>query len=176
MTSQCSIRAAVSADIEAVADLDRRTQNVPHWSVADYLAALSPADGPGRAPGTRRCFFVAEAWPEIVGFAVGRVTVLEAEVLAELESVAVAESLRRAGIGRALCGAVIAWARRQGAAQIELEVRSRSYGPIALYNSLGFVTAGVRPGYYRDPADDAVLMRLALSDERPSGATAGRDL
>jgi ribosomal-protein-alanine N-acetyltransferase len=97
-----------------------------------------------------------------VGFAVGHVTVLETEVLAELESVGVADSARRAGIGRALCEAVIAWVRGQGAEQIELEVRSRSDGAIALYRGLGFAAVGMRPKYYREPVDDAVLMRLAL--------------
>jgi ribosomal-protein-alanine N-acetyltransferase len=91
------------------------------------------------------------------------VTALEAEVLAELESVAVANSVRRSGIGRALCDAVIAWAREQGAAEIELEVRTSSSGAIALYTQLGFATVGARAKYYRGPVEDAVLMRLDLA-------------
>ncbi len=157
-----AIRMATAADIVSVAALERTVENAPHWTVADYVAALPPADPAPDAPGTRGCFFVAEAGLAILGFAVGRATVLEDEVRSELESVAVAASVRRAGIGRALCGAVIGWARAQGAAEIELEVRSRSDGPISLYKALGFEIVGSRPKYYRDPVDDAILMRLVL--------------
>jgi ribosomal-protein-alanine N-acetyltransferase len=46
---------------------------------------------------------------------------------------------------------------------MELEVRASSAGAIALYTGLGFVEAGRRPGYYAEPKDDAVLMRLELA-------------
>jgi ribosomal-protein-alanine N-acetyltransferase len=159
------IRPAVKADIEAVAALERKVQNAPRWTLADYTSALPSFDYAPDAPGTRRCLFVAEANERITGFAVGRVTVLEDEVLAELESVAVVNSFRRAGIGRALCEAVVAWARERGAAAVDLEVRSGSDGAIALYKALGFGATGVRPRYYRDPADDAVLMRMLLRQQ-----------
>ena len=46
---------------------------------------------------------------------------------------------------------------------MELEVRAGSAGAIGLYEGLGFVGVGRRRGYYRDPVDDAVLMRLDLA-------------
>ena len=82
--------------------------------------------------------------------------------VAELESVAVDLRARRGGVGRALCGAVMDWCRRQGAAAVELEVRAASGGAIDLYRGLGFVAVGRRAGYYSGPLDDAVLMRLDL--------------
>jgi ribosomal-protein-alanine N-acetyltransferase len=45
---------------------------------------------------------------------------------------------------------------------LELEVRAGSGGAIALYAGLGFVVAGRRAGYYREPEEDALLMRLDL--------------
>jgi ribosomal-protein-alanine N-acetyltransferase len=66
------------------------------------------------------------------------------------------------GVGRELCRAVVGWSKGQGAAMVELEVRSSSAGAIALYAGLGFVEVGRRPGYYDAPKDDAVLMRLGL--------------
>ena len=117
------------------------------------------------AGGVRRCFLVAESEKSIVGFAVGRATFIEGDTFAELESVAVLDSARRSGIGRALCTAIIDWAYSCKATSIELEVRSRREAPIALYGSLGFVESGRRSGYYRNPVDDAVLMRLILSQE-----------
>jgi ribosomal-protein-alanine N-acetyltransferase len=63
-----------------------------------------------------------------------------------------------------LCLAVADWCRDRGARALELEVRAGSVGAIALYDGLGFVVAGRRAGYYREPAEDALLMRLALID------------
>jgi ribosomal-protein-alanine N-acetyltransferase len=175
MDTAYRIRPAVAADIERVVALDREIQNVPHWRVVDYLAALPPVERVEGVTGTRRCFFVAESGVALVGFAVGQVTVLDTDVLAELESVGVAESVRRAGIGRALCEAVILWARECGAKEIELEVRSRSEGAIALYRGIGFVTVGMRAKYYREPGDDAVLMRLGLDGKANATADSLRE-
>jgi ribosomal protein S18 acetylase RimI-like enzyme len=86
--------------------------------------------------------------------------------IAELESVVVSASARRAGIGRALCRAVFDWFRSQGATEVVLEVRAASAAAIALYAGLGFIPAARRPRYYRDPDDDALLMRLQLEREK----------
>ncbi len=150
-------------DIEGVIALERQIETLPHWALSQYLAALASAETSTRGVGTWRCLFVATGDGALAGVAVGRVTALDAEVLAELESVGVGNSARRKGVARALCEAVIEWARGQGAAEIELEVRSRSDGAIELYRGLGFEGAGMRKRYYRAPQDDAVLMRLDLS-------------
>ena len=84
------------------------------------------------------------------------------QCIAELESVVVSANARRAGIGRALCSAVLDWSRSQGASEAVLEVRAASSAAIALYASLGFTLAARRPRYYRDPCDDALLMRMDL--------------
>ncbi len=70
------------------------------------------------------------------------------------------------GVGAALCEAVVAWCAGRGATEVELEVRAGSAGAIALYERLGFVAVGRRPGYYRSPMEDAVLMRLEVALER----------
>jgi ribosomal-protein-alanine N-acetyltransferase len=41
-------------------------------------------------------------------------------------------------------------------------VREGNVGAIALYRQLGFEVEGRRRGYYRDPVEDGVLMRLKL--------------
>jgi [ribosomal protein S18]-alanine N-acetyltransferase len=55
---------------------------------------------------------------------------------------------------------------------VELEVRAGSAGAIALYERLGFVAVGRRPGYYRSPVEDAVLMRLEVGSSK-AGPEAG---
>jgi ribosomal-protein-alanine N-acetyltransferase len=110
----------------------------------------------------RRCLLIAERENRLMGFAVGKVVGPGEESMAELESVVVEEATRRVGIGRALCTAVVAWSRQQGAAALELEVRAGSTGAIALYSSLGFVAVGRRRAYYLGPVEDAVLMHMEL--------------
>jgi ribosomal protein S18 acetylase RimI-like enzyme len=107
----------------------------------------------------------------LVGFAVGLLHPADCdpagsgtpERVAELESVAVALDARRSGIGRALCCAVVDWCRAQGATEVVLEVRATSVAAVGLYASLGFIPAGRRPRYYRDPDDDALILRLRWS-------------
>lgn len=147
------VRPATVDDLAEVIALERATAEAPHWSEAEYAAAIE-----GGGDYVRRRLFVAEANGAMIGFAVGKV----AGDLAELESVAVDLSLRRGGVGRALCGAVIAWCQQERAAAVELEVRAASSGAMGLYRGLGFVPVGVRPRYYSEPVDDAVLMRLDL--------------
>jgi ribosomal-protein-alanine N-acetyltransferase len=151
------IRTGTTEYVAAVVELGCATETLPHWTESQYVAAVAYSD-----EGVRRCLFVAEIAGELVGFAVGMVAVTAEEVISELESVAVAASARRIGVAKALCGAVIAWARSCGAHEMELEVRSGSAGAIRLYEGLGFVAVGQRLGYYKGPEDDAVLMRARL--------------
>lgn len=155
------VRMGDAADLAPVVVLEQKTAKAPHWAESEYAAILN-ADGEAGAP-VRRRLFVAEADCRLLGFAVGKVFGSGADGVAELENLVVEEAARRIGIGNALCGAVFAWCRTQKMTTLELEVRAGSAGAIALYSGLGFVVAGLRGGYYRDPADDALLMRLDLS-------------
>ncbi len=150
------VRVAAVGDLGAVMEMERGIVGAPHWGEGEYAAILR-ADG-----AVRRCLLVAEAEGGLVGFAVGKVIGLGAESIAELESVVVRPEARRGGVARALCGGVAEWCRELGAGVLELEVREGNKGAVALYRGLGFGVAGRRRGYYSDPAEDAVLMRMEL--------------
>lgn len=145
------VRMACMGDLAGVIELERGVGEAPHWGEEEYAEIV-------RGGGLRRCLFVAELDGGVVGFAVGKVVA----GLAELESVAVRADARRSGVGRKLCAAVVQWCRREDSGAVELEVRAKSVGAIALYVRLGFVEVGRRRAYYREPNDDAVLMRLEL--------------
>jgi ribosomal-protein-alanine N-acetyltransferase len=147
------VRPGSAADLDAVLALEQATERAPHWPRAAYEAALNPHLAP-------RCLFVAERDGAVIGFAVGAMQ--PGGRVGEIESVAVAQHTRRAGIARDLCAAVVSWCRAHGAAEIVLEVRAGSAGAIALYAGMGFAPAGFRPRYYADPQEDALLMRMAL--------------
>jgi ribosomal-protein-alanine N-acetyltransferase len=156
------VRVAGVADLAGVVEMERKIVEAPHWAEAEYAAAIADVND-GVDVGIRRCLMVVEAEDRLLGFAVGKMIGSGPEGVGELESVAVDLTARRGGVGRALCEAVIDWCRRRGAGVVELEVRAASDGAIALYNGLGFVVVGRRKGYYREPADDALLMKLELT-------------
>ncbi len=157
-THNWEIRPAREQDVAEVILMERNSATAPHWSPAEYAALLNPG-------GTvRRGMFVVDQGIGLGGFSVGSVVGRAPEAEAELESVVVLDSLRRQGLGSALCRAVMEWAQREGAAAISLEVRATSPWALRLYGGLGFVATGRRPRYYENPTDDAIVMRCSLGD------------
>jgi ribosomal protein S18 acetylase RimI-like enzyme len=148
-------RPAVASDLDAILALERATDLAPHWPRAAYAAILESIP-------PQRCLFVAEQCGQLIGFAVGLLHPPDSNRIAELESVVVSASARRAGIGRALCRVVLDWSRSRGASEVILEVRANSVAAIALYISIGFTLTARRPRYYLDPVDDALLLRQVL--------------
>lgn len=155
--SEFAVRPAVAQDLEQILSLNRSIESLPHWAAANYRATIA-----GTPAQPLRCLFIAESEGRLCGLAAGVVHAIAGDCWAELEAVGVAPAMQQRGLGRKLCQTVIAWCRLQGAAHIDLEVRSRSLVPIALYRDLGFEDAGRRLAYYRNPTDSALLMRLVL--------------
>jgi [ribosomal protein S18]-alanine N-acetyltransferase len=154
------VRVAGAADLDGIVTLERAIPEAPHWAAVQYGAIVNADEDAGGA--VRRCLFVAETQGWLLGFSVGKIIDSGVEKVAELESLAVKATERRTGVGRALCAAVVDWCRGQQVRVLELEVRAGSIGAIALYTGLGFAVAGRRRGYYENPAEDAVMMRLEL--------------
>jgi ribosomal-protein-alanine N-acetyltransferase len=94
----------------------------------------------------------------IVGFVVYWLVHDELHVL----NLATAAEERRRGVGRALMEEATARARRAGAVLATLEVRRSNGSALALYRSLGYRQVGVRPNYYVDEGEDAIVMVLDL--------------
>ena len=81
---------------------------------------------------------------------------------ASLNALTVDPAARRQGAGRALLTGALAALRAEGAQSCFLEVRAGNAAAQALYESVGFAAAGVRRGFYRNPAEDGVVMALNL--------------
>ena len=75
-------------------------------------------------------------------------------------NIAVKESFRRQGIGRALLQKMVESAQSLSLVFLTLEVRASNAPAISLYASSGFETVGTRKNYYQNPAEDAILMTL----------------
>lgn len=158
MNQGLAIRWGTRDDLEEVLLLDCETVSAPHWGWTEYDAMLAQ----GSVAGLRRVLFVAADGRLISGFAVGRVLDDEAEI----ESVVVRGSMRRQGIGSSLCRAVMDWARQEKACTVVLEVRQGSAGAVQLYGGLGFFKVGKRANYYREPMEDALVMKCELDGGR----------
>lgn len=77
---------------------------------------------------------------------------------AYITNVAVKKASRQQGIGTALLEKCVDCAKGCGASFISLEVRISNTPAINLYKRAGFESAGVRPSFYRDPDEDALIM------------------
>jgi len=77
---------------------------------------------------------------------------------AHVTNVAVHPDFRGLGLGEAICRALMAEARALGIERMTLEVRFSNTVAQELYRKLGFYSAGVRPGYYTDTKEDALIM------------------
>lgn len=77
----------------------------------------------------------------------------------DMMNVAVNPEYRRQGIGRQLILALIQGLKEKGNHCLTLEVRSSNLPAIELYKQLDFSQIGKRPGYYRNPREDALIMR-----------------
>lgn len=75
-----------------------------------------------------------------------------------INNLAVLPEHRRQGLARRLLDAVLAAAEAEGASTATLEVRRSNRAALSLYESLDFRTTAVRPDYYRDPVEDALIL------------------
>lgn len=75
-----------------------------------------------------------------------------------LTSIAIHPDFRRLGIGTSLLLAVLAEMEREGAKILYLEVREGNTHAISFYRNLNMALAGVRPGYYQDTGENALLL------------------
>ncbi len=107
-----------------------------------------------------------------VCFAAGTEGVLAGYLIAQnisgelnLDSVAVAPRFRNQGVANALMTALCDYSKENNCSFIILEVRSHNIPAISLYEKFGFTRVGLRKNYYRDPADDAIIMKRICSAE-----------
>ena len=77
----------------------------------------------------------------------------------DMMNVAVTSDFRRRGIGEELVNALVAELKAMGSRSLTLEVRASNTPAISLYQKLGFAQTGLRKNYYRNPKEDALILR-----------------
>lgn len=143
-------------DLLEVVEIEE-SSGLSRWGWDAYHAELLKGNGAlmlvareveGETPGHTR--------KRVLGFIAARLAAGELHV----NNVAVRHEFRRAGIGKALLGTVLAEGKRAGALAAFLEVRASNRAAQALYARCGFAVTGRRRNYYSDPAEDALVMSL----------------
>ena len=75
-----------------------------------------------------------------------------------ITTLAVHPFYRRQGLGAKLMHELIDEAKRRRCTKMTLEVRPSNHSALELYTKTGFISYGVRPRYYADTGEDAVIM------------------
>ena len=128
-----------------IAELEKVCFNDP-WSESSIASEL----------GNRlSLWLVAVDRDRVVGY-VGSQSVLGET---DMMNIAVAPDYRRQGIAEKLVTELISGLRQKGNHSLMLEVRASNEPARKLYEKMGFVQMGRRPNYYRNPKEDADILR-----------------
>lgn len=139
------IRRMVESDIPQLVQLESLCFSDP-WSVSAFRYELkNPLSD----------WLVADGQGVVAGY-VGSQTVLDGS---DMMNIAVSPDFRRQGIAQILIAELIKTLSSRGSRSLSLEVRISNEPALALYNKLGFKEVGRRPGYYRNPREDAFILR-----------------
>ena len=92
---------------------------------------------------------------QVVGYIGSQSSADETDVM----NVAVHPDYRRRGIAESLIEVLIRELKNRGSHALMLEVRDSNEPAIALYEKLGFAEIGRRKNYYRNPREDALILR-----------------
>ncbi len=139
-----AVRRLAYSDLPAVISIERRSFPAP-WSLAMFVLELSKPSG---------ICLAATAEDELLGYLVCS----RYDRVWHLMNVAVAPDRRRRGVASRLISRLIE--EGGGDLPFTLEVRVSNREAIAMYESIGFRSAGVRPRYYQDNDEDALIMWL----------------
>ena len=104
-------------------------------------------------------FWLVATERDIVAGYVGSQSVLGES---DMMNVAVHPDYRKQGIATTLIVGLVEELCKKGSHCLTLEVRASNTGAIALYEKLGFQQIGKRPNYYRNPKEDALILRKEL--------------
>ncbi|GLC27548.1 ribosomal protein S18-alanine N-acetyltransferase [Roseisolibacter agri] len=158
------LRRATLADVDAIAAIERLAFSDP-WSRDSFATLARNGDvfflvaDAGSAPGASAP----------VGYLVAWYVLDEGEVA----NIAVAPSARGTGVGARLLDAALAEGRRRGVGHMFLEVRESNAVARRLYASRGFIELGRRKRYYREPVEDALVLRCELAAPRGQDTAGG---
>jgi ribosomal-protein-alanine N-acetyltransferase len=155
MTRELRIRQARLTDVMAIWHIEKLSFPSP-WSLLSFLTELrNPVST------TLVAAPVSGGRQQIWGYLIYWLVADEMHIL----NLAVHPDQRRRGLAKSLLAAGLDRAKEAGAACAWLEVRPSNLPAQNLYAAFGFRQVGVRPRYYSDTQEDALLFSLCWEDE-----------
>jgi ribosomal-protein-alanine N-acetyltransferase len=143
-----AIRSMRPTDLTAVAALERDT--LSPWSITSLEREMGVS---------KAILLVAEKSDgEVVGWCGCRVIWPEAELM----KIAVKLDCRASGVAGGLFEDLFARLQGRNVTSLFLEVRSENRAALSLYKKNGFSQVGIRPRYYVEPDDGALILRKIL--------------
>ena len=134
-----------SSHVAQVAELEKICFSDP-WSEKSIASELD----------NKLAFWLVAAEGDTVAGYIGSQTVIDET---DMMNVAVHPDFRRKGIAEALVNTLVENLQKMGSRCLTLEVRASNAPAIALYEKLGFAEIGRRKNYYRNPREDALILR-----------------
>ena len=134
-----------SSHVAQIAQLEKICFSDP-WSEKSVASELD----------NKLAFWLVAAEGDTVAGYIGSQTVIDET---DMMNVAVHPDFRRKGIAEALVNTLVENLKKMGSRCLTLEVRASNAPAIALYEKLGFAEIGRRKNYYRNPREDALILR-----------------
>ena len=143
-----SVRAMTKSDIEEVLEIERQCFPIP-WSLDSFKKEFKNSFAR---------YVVALIDDQIVGY--GGVWLIIDE--GHITNIAVREGFRQKGVASEVLKGLIEVCKKRDLTSMTLEVRESNVPARNLYKKHGFMEAGIRPKYYGDNNEDAVIMWLTF--------------
>jgi len=144
MSAERRVRIMTYDDIAAVAAIEKNLFPQP-WSATIFSVQLQREDG---------IYLVCDIAGEIVGYLIADIFVDVWHIM----NIAVDELHRRKNIASELLESYFSITEQEPHRGHTLEVRVSNEAAVDLYRSFGFISSGVRPNYYSDNSEDALIM------------------
>lgn len=134
-----------ASHVSQIAELEKICFSAP-WSERSIASELD---------NKLSCWLVAVEGDQVAGYIGSQTVCGETDMM----NVAVHPSHRRKGIAEKLILALVEELKGMESRCLTLEVRASNVPAIALYEKLDFSEIGRRKNYYRNPKEDALIMR-----------------
>lgn len=139
-------RVITHEDIDAVTELERSSFSRP-WPRSAFEEIVDKEDA---------TYYLAEDVDN--GKIVGGLVIFHILDEGDITNVAVAEDYRGQGIATSLMEYALEQGEAEGILDFTLEVRAGNEPAIRVYEKNGFEGVGIRPGFYEEPKEDALVM------------------
>lgn len=139
------IRKMEEYDLDRIMEIEKDCFTTP-WSRESFLIEITT--------NLLARYIIAEVEGVVAGY--GGIWMIAGE--GHITNIAVETNYRKLGIGKKIVEGLINLSIAMGIESMTLEVRKSNISAQNLYKQYGFLSQGIRPNYYQDDNEDAIIM------------------